>query len=164
SELERAPESAVCFHDYHLYLAPLFVRSRRPDALLTHFVHIPWAEPDYWRTLPVDLRCAVHQGLLANDVVGFHTARWRRSFLDGCEQLVGATCDRGGAAVRRSGRETRIVTHPISIDVGEFDELREDEAVLAEERLIEAGRPEILIVRVDRTDPSKNIVRGFRAL
>jgi trehalose 6-phosphate synthase len=164
AELERAPESAVCFHDYHLYLAPVVVRARRPDALLTHFVHIPWAEPGYWRTLPSDLRGAVYQGLLANDVIGFHTDRWRRSFLDGCAQLLGAVCEPDGAVVRRSGRETRVVAHPISIDVHEFEELRDDDAVLAEERLIEAGRPEILIVRVDRTDPSKNIVRGFRAL
>ncbi len=163
AELDRAPGSAVCFHDYHLYLAPLAVREQRPDALLTHFVHIPWAEPDYWRALPSDLRCAVHESLLANDVVGFHTDRWRRSFVDGCEQLLCADCERDGGRVRHHGRETRIVTHPISIDVNEFSELREEPAVLAEERLIEARRPELLIVRVDRTDPSKNIVRGFRA-
>jgi trehalose 6-phosphate synthase len=160
-ELDREPDSAVCFHDYHLYLAPAAVRAQRPGALLTHFVHIPWAEPDYWRALPEDLRSAVYEGLLANDVVGFHTERWRRSFVAGCEHLLGADCD--GSLVRHRGRETRIVTQPISIDVNEFDALRDDPAVLAEERSIEARRPELLLVRVDRTDPSKNIVRGFRA-
>jgi trehalose 6-phosphate synthase len=55
------------------------------------------------------------------------------------------------------------VTAPISVDPHEFDELAESEAVLAAEREIVAGRPEQLVVRVDRTDPSKNIVRGFRA-
>jgi trehalose 6-phosphate synthase len=162
-ELARTPDAAVCFHDYHLYLAPRLVRARRPDALLTHFVHIPWAQSDYWHALPVDLRCAIHESLLANDVVGFHTDRWRRNFLDSCEALVGAGCDFGGSIVRREGRETRVVTQPISIDADEFDSLREDAAVLAEERRIAEGRPELLVVRVDRTDPSKNIVRGFRA-
>jgi trehalose 6-phosphate synthase len=162
-ELARNPDAAVCFHDYHLYLAPRFVRARRPDALLTHFVHIPWAQSDYWHALPADLRCAIHEGLLANDVVGFHTDRWRRNFLDSCEALVGAGCDLGGSIVRRAGRETRVVTHPISIDPHEFDALSEDADVLAEERTIVESRPELLIVRVDRTDPSKNIVRGFRA-
>jgi trehalose 6-phosphate synthase len=163
AELERDGEAAVCFHDYHLYLAPRFVRARLPRALLTHFVHIPWPEADYWHALPNELRRAVHEGLLANDVLGFHTDRWRRNFVRACEELIGSECDSGGAVVRHAGRETRVVTHPISIDAEEFDALREDPGVLAEERLIVEARPELLVVRVDRTDPSKNIVRGFRA-
>ena len=51
-ELEREPDAAVFFHDYHLYLAPRLVRERAPDALLMHFIHIPWPQPDYWRVLP----------------------------------------------------------------------------------------------------------------
>ena len=43
-ELEAEPEAAVFFHDYHLYLAPRLVRERAPDALLAHFVHIPWPQ------------------------------------------------------------------------------------------------------------------------
>ncbi|HZQ04745.1 MAG TPA: trehalose-6-phosphate synthase [Gaiellaceae bacterium] len=162
AELEHA-DAAVCFHDYHLYLAPRFVRAARPGALLTHFVHIPWADADYWRTLPHELRVAVHEGLLANDVVGFHAERWRSNFVRVCEQLVGAEWDADDCVVRYAGRETRALVQPISIDVDEFDALRDDPAVLAEERLIVERRPELLVVRVDRTDPSKNIVRGFRA-
>jgi trehalose 6-phosphate synthase len=55
------------------------------------------------------------------------------------------------------------VTAPISVDPAEFDELAESDAVLAAEREIVESRLEKLVVRVDRTDPSKNIVRGFRA-
>jgi trehalose 6-phosphate synthase len=55
------------------------------------------------------------------------------------------------------------VTAPISVNPAEFDELAEGDAVLAAEQEIVARRPEKLVVRVDRTDPSKNIVRGFRA-
>src|SRR5206468_481579 len=137
---------------------PGYVRGMRPDALLTHFVHIPWADPDYWRALPGDLRRAVHEGLLANDVVGFHTERWRANFTRACEDLCGAGCESGGTVVRHGGRETRIVAHPISIDTGEFDALREDPAVLAEEAVLGETRPELLVVRVDRTELSKNIV------
>ena len=162
AELEHG-DAAVCFHDYHLYRAPAYVRARHPDALLTHFVHIPWAEPDYWRTLPVELRCAVHEGLLANDVVGFHTDRWRTNFVHACEQLVGGEWDPDESVLRHGNRETRVLVQPISIDVDEFDALRDDPTVLSEERLIAERRPELLVVRVDRTDPSKNIVRGFRA-
>src|SRR5256885_15147889 len=76
-ELEAEPDAAVLFHDYHLYLAPRLVREDAPDATLSHFVHIPWPQPNYWRILPAEMRQAVHDGLLADDVVGFHSSRWR---------------------------------------------------------------------------------------
>ncbi|HEY3181809.1 MAG TPA: trehalose-6-phosphate synthase [Gaiellaceae bacterium] len=162
AELDNNPDAAVFFHDYHLYLAPRIVRERRPDALLAHFVHIPWAQTDYWHVLPEDLRRAVHDGLLANDVVGFHTSRWQRNFLRSCRDILGVETDYESAVVY-DGRETRVAHHPIAIDPSEFDELRENELVLEEERAIVARRPEYLVLRVDRTDPSKNIVRGCRA-
>lgn len=161
SELEREPEAAVFFHDYHLYLAPRFVRAAAPEARLAHFVHIPWPESNYWRVLPEPVCRAIHDSLLANDVVGFHTERWRRSFVRSCEDVVGACRD--GEALVYGGRRTLVTAHPISVDPREFDELAGSEAVLAAEAEIAAHRPERLVVRVDRTDPSKNIVRGFRA-
>jgi trehalose 6-phosphate synthase len=163
AELQREPDAAVFFHDYHLYLAPRFVRARAPDALLAHFVHVPWAQADYWHVLPEHLRRAVHEGLLANDVVGFHTARWRRNFLRTAIDIVGADCDFDGNVVHHDGHDTYVAHHPIAIDPSEFDELQRSPAVLDEERLIVERRPEFLLVRVDRTDPSKNVVRGFRA-
>ncbi len=140
------------------------MREARPDVVTSHFVHIPWPEPDYWHALPPELRVAIHEGLLANDVVGFHTERWRHAFLA-----------RRGAAARRAGRPegrgrsstaadtTRVVAHPISVDPAEFERLREDPAVLEREAALVARRPEQLVLRVDRIDPSKNIVRGFHA-
>jgi trehalose 6-phosphate synthase len=162
-ELERDPDQAVFFHDYHLYLAPRLVRDRVPDALLTHFVHIPWAESDYWTVLPEHLRRDVHDGLLANDVVGFHTNRWRRNFLRSCEDVFDLRADWDAHAIDRDGHRTLVTAHPISVDPEEFDELAASPAVLAEERQIVERRPEWLVLRVDRTDPSKNVVRGFRA-
>jgi trehalose 6-phosphate synthase len=162
-ELERTPEATVFFHDYHLYLAPRMVRESRPDATLQQFVHIPWPQADYWHVLPLNARQEIHEGLLANDVVGFHTARWRRSFLQSCEDFVGASADYERGTLEHDGRTIRISANPISVDTREFDELAESGAVVAAERRLEADRPEKLIVRVDRTDPSKNVVRGFGA-
>jgi trehalose 6-phosphate synthase len=162
TELDRDGDAAVFFHDYHLYLAPRFVRERRPDALLAHFIHIPWAQSDYWHVLPQHLRTDVHEGLLANDVVGFQTSRWRRNFLRTCRDVLGAETDYE-SFVRHAGRETLVVNHPIAIDPSEFDDFKESRAVLDAERALVEGRPEFLILRVDRTDPSKNVVRGFRA-
>jgi trehalose 6-phosphate synthase len=162
-ELELEPDAAVFFHDYHLYLAPKRVRERAPDALLAHFVHIPWPQTDYWHVLPDPIRRAVHEGLLANDVIGFHTHRWRLNFLRAASDLAGADADFGESTARCGGRRSLVTVHPISVDPAEFDELAGSEAVLATERELAARRPEKLVLRVDRTDPSKNIVRGFRA-
>jgi trehalose 6-phosphate synthase len=162
AELAVDPGAAVFFHDYHLYLAPAFVRAERPEARLAHFVHIPWPQSDYWHVLPEPLRRAVHEGLLANDVVGFHTDRWRRNFLRSCADLLDARADR--STVVHAGRRSLVTSHAISIDPAEFEMLAGSAAVLAAERELESARPEQLVLRVDRTDPSKNIVRGFRAL
>jgi trehalose 6-phosphate synthase len=162
-ELELEPDAAVFFHDYHVYLAPKLVRERAPDALLAHFVHIPWPQTDYWHVLPDPIRRAVHEGLLANDVIGFHTHRWRLNFLRAASDLAGADADFGESTARCGGRRSLVTVHPISVDPAEFDELAGSGAVLAAERELAARRPEKLVLRVDRTDPSKNIVRGFRA-
>ena len=69
-----------------------------------HFVHIPWPQPDYWRILPKDMRCAIHDGLIANDVVGFHTDRWRRNFIYSVRELLGEDVT------------AKTVTAPISVD------------------------------------------------
>jgi trehalose 6-phosphate synthase len=150
-ELEREPEATVFFHDYHLYLAPGLVRAERPDATLAHFIHIPWVDADAWSVLPEPIVTAVHSGLLANDVVGFHTERWRSAFLSACSSLG---LDTDG---------TLVTAHPISIDPDEFSGLAESDQVLERERELVAARPETLILRVDRTDPSKNVVRGLEA-
>jgi trehalose 6-phosphate synthase len=163
AELEHESDAAVFFHDYHLYLAPRLVREQAPDATLAHFVHIPWPQTDYWHVLPDSIRRAVIDGVLANDIVGFHTGRWGVNFLRSASDLVGADCDFGEATARYRGGRTLVTNHAISIDPCEFDELAESPEVLEHERELVARRPEKLILRVDRTDPSKNVVRGFRA-
>jgi trehalose 6-phosphate synthase len=104
--------------------------------------------------LPARIRTAIHDGLLGNDIVGFHSERWRRNFVRACHDIL----DADSGPVRR-----RTVVAPISTDPEEFDELATSPAVLAAEREIVARRPERLVLRVDRTDPSKNVVGGFQA-
>jgi trehalose 6-phosphate synthase len=163
-ELVREPDAAVFFHDYHLYVAPRMVREAAPDATLAHFVHVPWPQPDYWRVLPEEIRRAVHEGILANDVVGFHTERWWRNFLRSSEEIAGAEVDSTSGNVHFGGHRLCANVRPISVDPGEFDELAASRGVLAEETtLFEPERPEFVVLRVDRTDPSKNVVRGLRA-
>ena len=151
-ELADEPDTPVWFHDYQLYVAPSFVRDARPDATLSHFVHIPWPAAGAWGRLPEGAARAIHDGLLANDVVGFHTHRWRDNFLESVATVLGPDVSM-----------PLVTAHPISVDTREFDELAESAEVLAAERELEQLRCERMILRVDRTDPSKNIVRGFEA-
>ena len=110
AQLDNRPDAIVFFHDYHLYLAPRLVRDAHPQALLAQFVHIPW--PADLSTLPPALRDPILDGLLANDVVGFHTERWARNFVATCGD-VGETTrhashrDLGGSAGVRLPREQR---------------------------------------------------------
>ena len=152
-ELGDAPSAIVFFQDYHLYLAPRRVRELVPKSLLAHFVHIPWPPASDWDVLPLAIRRELHDGLLANDVVGFHTERWRRAFLASCDSVLGPN----------AVADTTTIAAPISVDVEEFESLAESPVVLEREQEVVAERPERLVVRVDRADPAKNAVRGFRA-
>jgi trehalose 6-phosphate synthase len=152
-ELQDAPDAVVFFQDYHLYLAPRRVRGLVPEALLAHFVHIPWPPVADWEVLPGAIRRELHEGLLANDVVGFHTERWRSAFLASCNAVLGAD----------AVANTATIAAPISVDVEEFESLAASPTVLAREQEVVADRPERLVLRVDRADPAKNAVRGFRA-
>jgi len=162
AEVDRLPDSAVFLQDYHLYLVGGMLRELRPDVPLAHFVHIPWPEPDLWGVLPDPIRRAVHEGLLGNDVVSFHTERWARNFVRSCADIVGTTRGPEGT-VALGDHQVRVTSHPISVDPDEFDALAGSERVRELEEELAARRAEKLILRVDRTDLSKNIVRGFRA-
>jgi trehalose 6-phosphate synthase len=160
-EGEEAP--IVLLHDYQLYMTPLFVRERLgPDAFVSLFVHIPWPEPDYWRVLPGYVREGVLESLLAADVVAFHTRGYVRRFLETASQILGVEYDADKGAVYHEGREVWVRAYPISIDPAEFEELAGSEAVLEQEKFVK-NLPGKLLLRVDRTDLSKNVVRGFQA-
>ena len=163
-EAEAVGAEAVLVQDYQLYLVPRLLRDRGVAAPVNHFTHIPWPGPDAWRSARREAREAILVGLLGANVVGFHTRRSARNFLSACEDYIsGAHVDYRHAEVEYDGRTTRVRAYPISVDPLEFDALADDSRVHeAAETLLEV-EPERLILRVDRTDPSKNIVRGFTA-
>lgn len=159
----RGGRATVLVQDYHFYLVAQEVRKRCPEVFLHHFVHIPWPQPDSWRVLPPPMREALFAGLLANDVVAFHTKRYARNFLLGCQELCRMRVDFDELTVDVDGRTVAARWYPISADVEGLERMAQSEEVLEHERRLSATRREHLILRVDRADPSKNILRGFRA-
>ena len=163
-ELDRVgPGATVMVHDYQLYLVGALLRQRCPEVFLHHFVHIPWPSPEAWRVLPPRLREPLLHGLLANDIVAFHTEQYARSFLHTCQELLELPVDLSALTVQVENRTVHTRWYPISIDAAALEaETRSPE--VAEIRAgLDNVRREHLILRVDRTDLSKNILRGFKA-
>ena len=153
----------VFSHDYQLYLVPRLVRRELGEAVIQHFVHIPWPTPQYWKVLPQYIRDEVMDGLLAADLVGLQTAGDVRRFLLTCEENMGLPVDFRQQSAFYRGRTVWVRHYPISIDVRALDQTAGNAAVDRHEREVLRWRTEQLIFRVDRLDLSKNIVRGFFA-
>ncbi|WP_051801042.1 alpha,alpha-trehalose-phosphate synthase (UDP-forming) [Streptomyces sp. NRRL F-525] len=151
---EEAAEGAVAIvQDYHLCLVPGMLRELRPDLRIGHFSHTPWAPADYFRMLPDDIREQLLTGMLGADRLGFLTHRWADAFTACCTEFTGGPGD------------TRIGVHGLGADA-DFLRARSHEPDV-EERIValreEIGEGRRTIVRVDRTELSKNIVRGLLA-
>jgi len=157
-------DALVLLHDYQLYCVAPPVRAACPDAFLHQFIHIPWPQSDYWRVLPGHIRTAVFKGLLANDVVAFHTGGYVRNFLRCCEELLELEVDVEAGIVHYDGREVWVRAYPVSIDPVSLRAAAKSRRARTAQRALLAKRREFLLVRVDRLDLSKNIIRGFVAL
>jgi trehalose 6-phosphate synthase len=162
-EIEGQDEPVVMVHDYHLYTLPALVRRARPDVFLHHFVHIPWTQPDAWRVLPNRIREEIYTGILANDIVGFHTQAYRRNFLQCCRDLMDLEVDFDEGIVRCEDREVWVRSYPLPIDEEAIKKLAASDAVRDQEEELLRRRREHLVLRVDRADLSKNVLRGFSA-
>ncbi|MGH3341550.1 MAG: alpha,alpha-trehalose-phosphate synthase (UDP-forming) [Carbonactinosporaceae bacterium] len=161
---DAADGARVAVQDYHLALVPRQLRRRRPDLRIGHFSHTPWAPPDYFRILPDAVAEQVLLGMLGADYAAFLTHRWAESFMACCSAVLGADADRATMTVRHDGGITRVGVHGLGADAGFLREraARPDvDQRLAELR--EAAGDRRVIVRVDRAELSKNIVRGLQA-
>ena len=159
---EAAANARVLVQDYHLTLTPRLLRWQRPDLRIAHFSHTPWAPPDYFRMLPPEIARDTLLGMLGADHAGFHSPRWAEAFARCCAELLGATTGDGWVTYR--GRTTKLGVHPLGFDAGGLRERAHQEDV--ESRLTALRRrigDRKTIVRVDRTELSKNIGRGMLA-
>src|SRR5207253_7102311 len=165
AEIEREDSRAVVMlHDYHLYLASAMIRRRHPSAVIQQFIHIPWPDIRCWHFLPSNITHAIYSGLVGNDIIGFQTERDARNFLEGARTLLeGAVVDFEEGAIWWQGRRTQVRAYPISISVTEERRVVESAAGKRASEKIKPLLGEKTIMRVDRIEPTKNIVRGFQA-
>ncbi|MBT2439664.1 trehalose-6-phosphate synthase [Streptomyces sp. ISL-36] len=174
---EQAAEGAeVLVQDYHLALVPGQLRELRPDLRIAHFTHTPWASSEYLRMLPEDIREELLWGMLGADELGFHTWEWASTFIggayiDSAEGVAEGFSPSGdpwrGVHHRKGGgprRGTRVRVYGLGVDGEELRSLAHRPEV--DDRLA-ALRAEVgdrkTIVRVDRTELSKNVLRGLLA-
>jgi trehalose 6-phosphate synthase len=162
SHIDKEP--VIMLQDYQLYLVGGMIREKAPEAIIQHFIHIPWPDPDYWRLLPTSMRRSICEGLLGCDIVGFQTADHARSFMYTCEAYVpDCEIDYANRRVIWNDRAIDIRSYPISIDTEAVRRTAYSQEARAYERYLPTHWNEYTILRVDRAEPSKNIVRGFQA-
>lgn len=154
----------ILLQDYHLYLAPAMIREAVPDATLLHFTHIPWPGPRYWGLLPDFMRYHIHEAMCSADIVALQTRGDVQNFLHSAEVMLEADVDYHQNTVRFRDRTIHVRAYPISVDAGGLLDFKDSPEV---QEYAQKLRPFLgadqTIVRVDRSEPSKNIIRGLRA-
>jgi trehalose 6-phosphate synthase len=166
--LKDAPERPVIImpQDYHLYLVPYYVREALGDRVqIQPFIHIPWPGPDGWRTLPESMRETLLTSLLASDRLGFQTRRDAFNFVQTARFYLEDAHSHGSRnSIVYQDRKIGAKDYPISVDVDKVQSLvDEPQAKLQKGQLISQIGDRKLILRVDRVEPSKNILRGLQA-
>ena len=155
---------AFLVQDYHLAMVPRLLRELRPDALIAHFSHTAIAGLTYLRILPGKVREGVLRGMLGADVLGFHSQMWAENFLMSARSLSGVRVDLARSRASVDGRRVLARIHPISVDAAPMRETAASTEARECRRELNRWRGDNrLILRVDRLELTKNIVRGFKA-
>ncbi|MGZ3640232.1 MAG: alpha,alpha-trehalose-phosphate synthase (UDP-forming) [Ktedonobacterales bacterium] len=166
SHARDGSNAIILLQDYHLYLAAALIRERLPGAVIQQFIHIPWPDVRYWHFLPKHFLQQIYEGLAANDVLGFQTELDARNFLECARVLLpGSRVDHDQSSLIWRRHRLLAKAYPITVDAEDVrhalataparEAARELEPLLADDAQV--------IVRVDRLEPTKNIVRGFLA-
>jgi len=163
---EAGSDPAIVFvQDYHLALLPRYVKSGNPDIKVIHFWHIPWPNPEAFRIFPWGEELL--DGLLGNDLFGFHTQYHCNNFLQTVERTVEAMVDYEQFRIFRGGRPTYVRPFPISVN---FEQIGRDVDTPTVGKRTEGFLQELgdisglrLFVGADRIDYTKGILERLRA-
>ena len=157
-------DNVIMIHDCFLFLVSSMLRKQHPSVILQQFLHWPWPDLRYWSFLPTYITEAIYKGVIGNDILGFQTERDARNFLDGAETMLeDAVVDFAKGEILYGGHLTRIRTYPISISVEEGRRIVQSIECQQEVEKLRPFLDKKIIMRVDRVDPVKNTIRGFKA-
>ncbi len=156
-------EPLIMLQDYHLYLCPTYIRKKLKDTFLSQFIHIPWPQSEYFSIIPEYMRKEIIEGLLSNNLLGFHLPRYVNNFIQTCEEYADDV-DYGNGIIWYNGMATHVKSYPISVDYEGIKGMAHSPGVLEKEKLVKEIKGDyFLFYRTDRIDLSKNIIRGFEA-
>lgn len=163
SRSEKTP--IVMLQDYHIYLTPKMIREQHPDVLMNQFVHIPFPAPETFQQLPNQIQIDLLEGMLTNDVLGFHISRYTSNFFQTIRLLLPeASVDELKGDILYKGHVCHVRTYPISVDRETLQKHAQSHGVIAKEDEVNKIIGDCkLIYRTDRADLSKNIIRGFQS-
>ncbi|MBI4813690.1 MAG: trehalose-6-phosphate synthase [Methanobacterium sp.] len=156
-------EPLIMLQDYHLYLCPTYIRKKLKDTFLSQFIHIPWPQSEYFSIIPEYMRKEIIEGLLSNNLLGFHLPRYVTNFIQTCEEYADEV-DYDNGIIWHNGMATHVKSYTISVDYEGIKALARSPGVLEKEKFIKEIKGDyFLFYRTDRIDLSKNIIRGFEA-
>jgi len=160
---EADHDPVYLIQDYHLCLVPGMLRELVPDAKIVHFSHTPFAGATYLRILPVGMREAVVRGMAGADIIGFQSRQWAENFLLSARTMPGLKVQRGGR-LDLGDHHAAVRAFPVAVNAQPLrDTASTDEARAIQQDLDTWRDGAALMLRVDRLEPSKNILRGFLA-
>jgi trehalose 6-phosphate synthase len=162
--LETGRDQIILIHDYHLYLLAGYIRKEFPNAIIQHFSHIPWPSSHHWLMLPKYIREAICGNMIAANILGFQSKRDVRNFLNCCEEfLPDCQIDYAKSLIVSDLGTCQVKAYPISMNIDDMERIAGSSRVAEYECQLREQISNKVIVRVDRGEPTKNIVRGFKA-
>ncbi len=158
-------KAVVLVQDYHFALLSTMIKEQNPNITVGQFWHIPWPNHEIFRTCPWQQE--ILDGMLGNDLMGFHTRSFGDNFLDTVEHGLKYRIDRNKGAILHGDKTTLVQPFPISVDFKSLSREAETEAVKQE---IESLRREFDLagkyvgIGMDRMDYTKGIPERLQAL
>jgi alpha,alpha-trehalose-phosphate synthase [UDP-forming] len=164
-EEAQGQDAIVLIQDYHFALLPRYVRQAAPRLLLAQFWHVPWPNPEVFRVCPWGEQLL--DGLLGNDLLGFHIRYHCQNFLDTVATTIEARVDYEQSAITRGGYTTLVRPFPISLDIDAISQQAASEDITARVTRLrhQLGLTnQRVVLGVDRIDYTKGIPERLRAL
>ena len=158
-------KAVVLVQDYHFALLSRLIKEQNPGLTVGQFWHIPWPTHEIFRTCPWQEE--ILEGMLGNDLMGFHIKSFCDNFLDSVENLLKAKVDRNKSVITYRDKTTLVQPFPISVD---FDSISQDAGIEAVEQEMDTLRRELDLegkyvgIGMDRIDYTKGIPERLQAL